>query len=541
MCGENRTRGVWDPGFTGSSPRVRGKRLTRRPSDWRGRLIPACAGKTRTRARTRRGSWAHPRVCGENCGRGITRVFPPGSSPRVRGKPGGSSRRACSPRLIPACAGKTRPCARLSSIVTAHPRVCGENFHVQRLRRRAAGSSPRVRGKPPPAQRPAREGGLIPACAGKTAHSGAAPLGAWAHPRVCGENFHIDVATGGERGSSPRVRGKLAGRGSGLRLGRLIPACAGKTARAAYGLRTSRAHPRVCGENIARPKLACGIEGSSPRVRGKHPLDALGARAARLIPACAGKTGHHLPPVHGRRAHPRVCGENPSFSAMPSATAGSSPRVRGKRGIGGQRRYRQGLIPACAGKTTFRWPGRRSRRAHPRVCGENLRLIAGTGPQMGSSPRVRGKLVLAALGDENHRLIPACAGKTSSLRGTMTATWAHPRVCGENTYNLPNYVGELGSSPRVRGKRVSPPGPLRGPRLIPACAGKTLSTRKRPRPIRAHPRVCGENPDNHLDSGPHGGSSPRVRGKRASGPRGGQGTRLIPACAGKTPYLRRSP
>ena len=168
MCGENRTRGVWDPGFTGSSPRVRGKRLTRRPSDWRGRLIPACAGKTRTRARTRRGSWAHPRVCGENCGRGITRVFPPGSSPRVRGKPGGSSRRACSPRLIPACAGKTRSASRSPPTWRAHPRVCGENGVAANGVRLPLGSSPRVRGKLPPGARADTASRLIPACAGKT-------------------------------------------------------------------------------------------------------------------------------------------------------------------------------------------------------------------------------------------------------------------------------------------------------------------------------------------------------------------------------------
>ena len=90
---------------------------------------------------------AHPRVCGENGlglglgGEGL------GSSPRVRGKPHGGAPRSLKPRLIPACAGKTRHSLALLSGVGAHPRVCGENLRCGFGQRRAAGSSPRVRGK----------------------------------------------------------------------------------------------------------------------------------------------------------------------------------------------------------------------------------------------------------------------------------------------------------------------------------------------------------------------------------------------------------
>ena len=52
-----------------------------------------------------------------------------------------------------------------------------------------------------------------------------------------------------------------------------------------------------------------------------------------------------------------------------------------------------GLIPACAGKTqvvVVRWE---CQRAHPRVCGENATSEYSTACQLGSSPRVRGKLV----------------------------------------------------------------------------------------------------------------------------------------------------
>ena len=72
---------------------------------------------------------------------------------------------------------------------------------------------------------------------------------------------------------------------------------------------------------------------------------------------------------------------------------------------------------------------------------------------LGSSPRVRGKLA-ATLGRHAVRgLIPACAGKTSVKRVKDSQSWAHPRVCGENTDPSSISTGLSGSSPRVRGKR----------------------------------------------------------------------------------------
>ena len=70
---------------------------------------------------------------------------------------------------------------------------------------------------------------LIPACAGKTMPDGGLANRLRAHPRVCGENAWTDLDTNGAAGSSPRVRGKPTGRRVGLCRGGLIPACAGKT------------------------------------------------------------------------------------------------------------------------------------------------------------------------------------------------------------------------------------------------------------------------------------------------------------------------
>ena len=152
-------------------------------------------------------------------------------------------------------------------------------------------------------------------------------------------------------GSSPRVRGKqILGFKDSSQKG-LIPACAGKTGPLRRKYRHSGAHPRVCGENKNRSPNTSPHMGSSPRVRGKQSAFRHGTRLTGLIPACAGKTVTRRRPAVCQRAHPRVCGENPLFSLPFLPVSGSSPRVRGKPGLGGHKDFMVGLIPACAGKT----------------------------------------------------------------------------------------------------------------------------------------------------------------------------------------------
>ena len=215
--------------------------------------------------------------------------------------------------------------------------------------------------------------------------------------------------------------------------------------------------------------------GSSPRVRGKQQLtDGIVGRGG-LIPACAGKTTKNDGRISPSRAHPRVCGENVSFRVSGAIGQGSSPRVRGKPG---ERRFNGGgcgLIPACAGKTQANCDAIRATWAHPRVCGENHLTQSSAQSSLGSSPRVRGKPTRGALGIISLGLIPACAGKTSRVRRGGPQTRAHPRVCGENPRSLERPRKARGSSPRVRGKRVVQSIRRDRPGLIPACAGKTKS------------------------------------------------------------------
>ena len=208
VCGENLKAPPRMSLIRGSSPRVRGKPVAQLAQTLGLGLIPACAGKTCLSQFLLQRSWAHPRVCGENIYGKLKTRSPQGSSPRVRGKLASCVIEERPDGLIPACAGKTRSRRLTNILVRAHPRVCGENKQAQIDAKAAEGSSPRVRGKRVLFVRCWLRVGLIPACAGKTAVHGFADALSGAHPRVCGENLLERRARAIGAGSSPRVRGK---------------------------------------------------------------------------------------------------------------------------------------------------------------------------------------------------------------------------------------------------------------------------------------------------------------------------------------------
>ena len=193
--------------------------------------------------------------------------------------------------------------------------------------------------------------------------------------------------------------------------------------------------------------------GSSPQVRGKL-LDSLRQVIhARLIPAGAGKTLPLSLAQPHTSAHPRRCGENKHELRVFNRRHGSSPQVRGKLSFPFECSMRRRLIPAGAGKTSFRCVALPGYTAHPRRCGENVTLRVTHRALPGSSPQVRGKLRLPVLDTRRGRLIPAGAGKTARLRLGAGFSSAHPRRCGEN------YAICSASNSMMR--------------LIPAGAGKT--------------------------------------------------------------------
>ena len=173
----------------------------------------------------------------------------------------------------------------------------------------------------------------IPAYAGKTGRSGAAGAVAKEHPRVCGENISKFAPSRLRCTTSPRMRGKhflivdpCAGDGN-------IPAYAGKTLQLQPDQVILEEHPRVCGENCPRLLAACGITGTSPRMRGKLPAPRTLRNLHRNIPAYAGKTFHCFGAWVWWWEHPRVCGENLQFACAAKPLPGNIPAYAGKTSI----------------------------------------------------------------------------------------------------------------------------------------------------------------------------------------------------------------
>ena len=195
---------------------------------------------------------------------------------------------------------------------------------------------------------------------------------------------------------------------------------------------------------------------------------------------------------------------------------------------------RAGLIPAHAGKTRLAaWhPSRHW--AHPRSRGENNCESMTVAKVGGSSPLTRGKLDRALVAGGDRRLIPAHAGKTLTSYAATIVAWAHPRSRGENSDVAVNGQTVRGSSPLTRGKRrpMSLPRPFHG--LIPAHAGKTCRERRTQSQRWAHPRSRGENRWRRRRWEGSRGSSPLTRGKPGRGRERSCGSGLIPAHAGKT-------
>ena len=254
---------------------MRGKPRAAGPEAWPGRLIPAHAGKTCEARADRFRPRAHPRACGENHDRRNDAHHRPGSSPRMRGKQKLMGKPAILARLIPAHAGKTCSQALSQRLFRAHPRACGENQVNVASTVVGVGSSPRMRGKPHFPASPKPTLGLIPAHAGKTLPPRRRTHQRRAHPRACGENGALPPDGLNLEGSSPRMRGKPQGSRSRHREGGLIPAHAGKTLRRLSARMSMPAHPRACGENSETDESRVEGSGSSPRMRGK--LNRLGA------------------------------------------------------------------------------------------------------------------------------------------------------------------------------------------------------------------------------------------------------------------------
>ena len=215
----------------------------------------------------------------------------------------------------------------------------------------STGSSPRVRGKRLRLDRLTLRTRIIPARAGQTTRCIIGWTSPTDHPRACGAN---------EDGHLRAIQWK-----------RIIPARAGQTLSSSLSTGRRTDHPRACGANPLHLAPCDGLDGSSPRVRGKLDLVATLTRADRIIPARAGQTDTVRTIIYVVADHPRACGANPLLRHLVCV------RIR--------------IIPARAGQTRACRCRLCCRPDHPRACGANVHAGSPYGAFAGSSPRVRGK------------------------------------------------------------------------------------------------------------------------------------------------------
>ncbi len=176
-----------------------------------------------------------------------------------------------------------------------HPRLRGEYHIAHHIYSRRSGSSPLARGVHfdiPPSRLSAR---IIPACAGSTKPRTTPCPSNKDHPRLRGEYSKKSSKLINKEGSSPLARGVLyCIQYSALRF-RIIPACAGSTLVYEIDLSYLKDHPRLRGEYSIVNRISYSMPGSSPLARGVPDISFERQSYNRIIPACAGSTLHKIP------------------------------------------------------------------------------------------------------------------------------------------------------------------------------------------------------------------------------------------------------
>ena len=210
-------------------------------------------------------------------------------------------------------------------------------------------------------------------------------------------------------------------------------------------------------------------------MRGKPAGASASLAGLRIIPAHAGQTAPAYIRTPSCADHPRACGANSASDWVEAWRTGSSPRMRGKQRVPVRLQRFRRIIPAHAGQTRAGCVWRRPGPDHPRACGANAMRPKPVGPKLGSSPRMRGKRLELAGSERVRRIIPAHAGQTRLRMTRHSSAPDHPRACGANCVGTLEYRCQTGSSPRMRGKLIISRGHGHALRIIPAHAGQTCS------------------------------------------------------------------
>ncbi len=191
----------------------------------------------------------------------------------------------------------------------------------------------------------------------------------------------------------------------------------------------------------------------------------------RSIPADAGLPAPRLRFVLQAGVYPRGCGATCQACLPGPPKRGLSPRMRGylRRATRIDRPPRS--IPADAGLPAPHGAGAGRREVYPRGCGATTEIMQENSSGRGLSPRMRGYRTSSSVLPSTPGSIPADAGLPPSRDAPQCQNRVYPRGCGATGYRTSRSTATLGLSPRMRGYRPPPPGPLLIEGSIPADAG----------------------------------------------------------------------
>ena len=289
---------------------------------------------------------------------------------------------------------------------------------------------------------------------------------------------------------------------------------AGRTDVPPSSIITGRAHPRSRGADRDEVIRLAHQQGSSPLARGGQARRVEDGYRQGLIPARAGRTGSTSGISRCVGAHPRSRGADTLTALGLTAKQGSSPLARG-----GLEQGSDAWLQA---------------RAHPRSRGADNSNERDSSVSRGSSPLARGGRRLGCAGAGRRGLIPARAGRTVPVRTMTRRVRAHPRSRGADAVSVALALVGEGSSPLARGGPGAVRLRARAIGLIPARAGRTRSHATRAPAAGAHPRSRGADPGPLVARPARTGSSPLARGGHLLEPLALKLRGLIPARAGRT-------
>lgn len=167
------------------------------------------------------------------------------------------------------------------------------------------------------------------------------------------------------------------------------------------------------------------LAGNSLARAGSSRVARAGFRRSWDHPREHGEQGSRLHPTTCR-AHPRACGKQYAIAPQRRIELGPSPRTRGTvvRPLGG-------IIPAHVGNSRWGRGHRRSRRDHPRACGEQHPGRDRERPAGGTIPRARGAAPRAGRFPVGRGTIPGRAGSSDSSTPCKWHCRVHPHTRGE--------------------------------------------------------------------------------------------------------------